>query len=653
MNPLRLRKFIPRSVAFVFAASLAALTCDDGRPDVPLAEEFAKAFCAHQLACCSPYELSIVTSDRYKTEDQCLPFATLAAQQQLGAIEGAIAQGRISVDPMKLAACVAAYRDSACNTSLQAPLPPSAVPDLGIALTYCPDLFVGHVPDSQACNLTQECAPGSHCAGGPPRQVYGYYPGLPMPVTLTPSPGLCIAYQKDGEPCNDSNDCDPHQSCRTPEFVCGPPTQEGQPCTPVLNPLTGQVTSNCDVSAGLFCDQSFTFTCRHFPRAGEPCNQQGAAECDPDPAKGLSCDFLFSGLCKPPGQEGDVCGGPAIAPCREDLSCHATQADGIGTCGGLPTIGERCADRCASPAVCTTGVCRNPGTTPIGEACNSDDECASLSCTGFLSGRFVCAANGFSPRCVGAAVTAGNVTGLGGKGGTGGFGGTFPGTAGSPTGGRSMTGAAGAGGGGPPIPLGCAFSASPPQGPVIADFSGADGMTVLPIGGTFTYAAPATGSGPMATITDGALHVSATTTGTAMTAQYWGVGIYFNGNTLPTDCINAFGFVGVQFDIAGIVSGNGCSVQYATNDSAHMDATLDPKGSGPPGAYSPQAPLAIPPTSTTMMMPFTGPLAPSGGNPAIAVDPFRLVGVQWQFTTLPGVENSCVVDLTIDNVRFF
>jgi hypothetical protein len=84
-----------------------------------------------------------------------------------------------------------------------------------------------------------------------------------------------------------------------------------------------------------------------------------------------------------------------------------------------------------------------------------------------------------------------------------------------------------------------------------------------------------------------------------------------------------------------------------------MDATLDPKGSGPAGAYSPQAPLTIPPTRTTMMMPFMGPLAPSGGSPAIAIDPFRLVGVQWQFTTAPGFESSCNVDVTIDNVRFF
>ena len=43
---------------FLLAASLAALTCDDAPPDVPLALQVAKAFCAHQFACCSPFELS-------------------------------------------------------------------------------------------------------------------------------------------------------------------------------------------------------------------------------------------------------------------------------------------------------------------------------------------------------------------------------------------------------------------------------------------------------------------------------------------------------------------------------------------------------------------------------------------------------------------
>ena len=151
----------------------------------------------------------------------------------------------------------------------------------------------------------------------------------------------------------------------------------------------------------------------------------GSAQCDSDPAKGLSCDFLFSGLCKPPGEEGDACGGPAIAPCRENLACHATQPDGIGTCGGLPALGDSCGDRCASPAVCTTGVCRNPARRRSARRATAMTSAPRSRAPGSCRDAPSAPANGFSPRCVGAGVTAGNVTGFGGKGGTGGFGGTF------------------------------------------------------------------------------------------------------------------------------------------------------------------------------------------------------------------------------------
>ena len=52
------------------------------------------------------------------------------------------------------------------------------------------------------------------------------------------------------------------------------------------------------------------------------------------------------------------------------------------------------------------------------------------------------------------------------------------------------------------------------------------------------------------------------------------------------------------------------------------------------------------------MMPFAGAGAPTGGSPAIPIDPARLTGVQWQFTTAAAgtSRNSCVVDITIDNV---
>ena len=380
---------------------------------------------------------------------------------------------------------------------------------------------------------------------------------------------------------------------------------------------------------------------------------------------------MFSGTCRAPGDEGDACGGPAIPPCRAGFACHATQADGIGTCGALPRLGEACTDRCATPGVCVSGTCAMPGKAPIGATCTSDGDCASLSCTGFLAGHLVCGVNSIVPTCIGAGVTFGSITGVGGFGGNGGFGGTFvtgragtSGFAGSvSTGGRAggaaglvgtMVGVGGDGGsgaGGMP-PLGCLFSAFAPENPLISDFSVANGATVLPIGGIFTYTAPTSMDGPIATIRDGTLHLTAATVGRDV-PQFWGVGIYFNGDPTGMTCIDASTSRGVQFDISGTVEGVGCSLQYSTNDSAHLESAVDPKGLGPPGAFAPQAPLSVTPAVTTVRMPFTGPDAPLGGNPSIGLNSARLTGVQWQLTTAAGSDSTCAVDLTIDNVRFF
>jgi hypothetical protein len=61
----------------------------------------------------------------------------------------------------------------------------------------------------------------------------------------------------------------------------------------------------------------------------------------------------------------------------------------------------------------------------------------------------------------------------------------------------------------------------------------------------------------------------------------------------------------------------------------------------------------VPTTTTTVRMPFSGVGAPTGGDPAIGIDKARLTSVQWQFTVAAGAANSCSVDVTIDNVRFF
>jgi hypothetical protein len=241
-----------------------------------------------------------------------------------------------------------------------------------------------------------------------------------------------------------------------------------------------------------------------------------------------------------------------------------------------------------------------------------------------------------------------------GSAGTTGHAGTT-GTGGT-TGNAGTTGTGGGGGGGgTSAAVGCQASDLPAGDPLIADFTATDGgAAVLPIGGTYVYPMP---GGPVAAVANGAWHITATTAGMT-SAQYWGAGIFFNGNAAGTDCVDATAHTGVQFDISGTVTGTMCSVQYATNDSAHADMTQgtppDPKAGGPAGSYAPQAQLTtISATSQTIMMPFAGTGAPSGGSPAIAVDKSKLTGIQWQFTTGPGTTSSCVVDITIDNVKFY
>jgi hypothetical protein len=234
----------------------------------------------------------------------------------------------------------------------------------------------------------------------------------------------------------------------------------------------------------------------------------------------------------------------------------------------------------------------------------------------------------------------------GGSGGSGGSGNTT-GTAGT-TGGGGTGGSGGSGG--TTATLGCQTSAIAPGDPLIADFSASDGgMASLAIGGTFVY--PMTG-GPIATVTNGALHITATSTGMA-TAQYWGVGIFFNGDSAGTQCVDATAHTGVQFDISGTIGGTGCTAQYSTNDSAHSNNATDMKGAGDSTSYAPQAAVTASTTVATVMMPFSGTGAPSGGNPAVGVDKSKLTGVQWQFTTAAGTTNNCAVDLTIDNVKFY
>ena len=237
-------------------------------------------------------------------------------------------------------------------------------------------------------------------------------------------------------------------------------------------------------------------------------------------------------------------------------------------------------------------------------------------------------------------------SGSGGSNGSAGHG--TGGTTGAGIGGTIGAGVGGAVGGGGQRGCTTANTAMPGTNGLIADFAGDGGLGIEIMGGISAYPGASSPSTPMAATTGGTLHITENATpGSA--PQYVGAVLYFSG------CVDASAFTGVSFSITGTLTG--CTMQYSANDSEHGDMTgTDLKATGPSGSYSPQ--LTVPtPFAATVSVPFTGTGAPANGSPATAIDPAKLIGLQWQFT-IPaapdaGAPTNCVGDINIDNVMFY
>ena len=467
-----------RIVPFALALGFSAATCtNQSQLSTPaLDEELAQAFCAHEFSCCSPAEIAELAAGRYLSQTDCLPYAKLAASSELALLEHELAIGHISVDDDAAQSCFASYAGSACNTAL---MPTTAIlpyPDAASVLAGCPGLLVGQLPEGAVCTLIEECAPGTRCTAG--SSVFsttgaggatfntGFAGSFGTTGAATGAPGVCVAVQKLGEPCNQNSDCDPEAnlSCSTLDFTCVGPAGPGASCG--FN-ASGQ-TVLCDPAQGLHCDGA-TLNCRRDPIAGETCNFSLPTGCDPDPTLALSC-VSFTNLCTAPGGPGDACGGSALAPCRWDLGCVPTQADGIGTCQPAPAVGEACNGPCQSPAVCDGAVCRPIGTLPAGAPCNQSSDCATLTCEPVAgqTGLF-CVSLGRPVRCAGSSVTpgffGGFMTGFGGAGGVGGSVGTAGSGAGGKAGVSGAGGLSGGAGGRPPIDGGGGITGGGAGGP--------------------------------------------------------------------------------------------------------------------------------------------------------------------------------------------
>jgi hypothetical protein len=229
----------------------------------------------------------------------------------------------------------------------------------------------------------------------------------------------------------------------------------------------------------------------------------------------------------------------------------------------------------------------------------------------------------------------------------------------STSGGASSTGGAGVGTGTPAtgggigtggVGLDCTASdtAAAPTGGLIADFTDPEGG--ISVSGARLLAFPVgSPSAPTYSIENGALHVTVNTPATSA-SQYLGVVIAF-GYT----CMDATAFSGVQFSISGSFSG--CAMHYATCDVEHQDVTSGaPHATGPAGSYQPQFSIAssqVTATVDTLRVPFGAQL---GGSPLTPIDKAKIILALWQFDVPPAtgtVSNSCVVDITIDDVELY
>lgn len=147
----------------------------------------------------------------------------------------------------------------------------------------------------------------------------------------------------------------------------------GEACTALED--DDAVNGTCDPSAGFCCG-------RASPE--EDCGAVGVGG---------------AGTCVAVGGEGDECSDFPPLPCGEGLRCRpGASISEPGRCEPAPTetagIGEVCAEAFVTTAPCEEGFCDtsgDPGRCAArrddGEACDSDDQCASFHCAGDFGSR--------------------------------------------------------------------------------------------------------------------------------------------------------------------------------------------------------------------------------------------------------------------------
>ena len=168
--------------------------------------------------------------------------------------------------------------------------------------------------------------------------------------------------------------------------------------------------------------------------------------------------------------------------------------------------------------------------------------------------------------------------------------------------------------------------------------------------GSYTYAGSGQMSPSISVTSDGnGLQIAASFVAPLTSANnFEGVGLYFSNTT----CLDASGYMGVQFDLSGDLGG--CALAFGVSFSEDTAVENDPvRGSCTAGAaacYPPAAPVPSN-SSTTIQVPFS---TLSSGMPLGSVDPTTLIGVQWQLAGPQGADaGGCSANFEVSNVAFY
>jgi hypothetical protein len=168
--------------------------------------------------------------------------------------------------------------------------------------------------------------------------------------------------------------------------------------------------------------------------------------------------------------------------------------------------------------------------------------------------------------------------------------------------------------------------------------------------GSFTYASTGP-TPPTATVTpDGdGFQVSG---GSLGPDDYEGVGLYYDS----ASCLDVVAYTGLKFDFAGDLGG--CVFSVGLTSSDDLSPSNDAVRGACPGTncYGPiadetAAALAATPSAPTLQVPFA---SMSGGSPIGAVDPTKIVSMQWQLVAMTdGDAGGCSANFSVENISFY